>query len=199
MKSKIIVAMVIMTVILTAMTVTGYAEETAAAAESAGLSKLVQSLLGYCIDNPGSIIVTILTGIASGFNLAGGVSNKKTRTEITTDKNGLIKAASEINNNAVKIINDTKSELSVTVQSIAGSVNRAVEKVLDKADEIVDAVNANAAETKRLRRETRATNFIVLELVKESQMTRLRKDQILKVYRDMTEDEEGRNEDLDET
>ena len=48
----------------------------------------LESAMAWMADNPESVIAAVITGIAGGVNLAGGVSNRKTRRSISRESEG---------------------------------------------------------------------------------------------------------------
>lgn len=155
--------------------------------EATGLTGAVESVLGWMTDNPASVFATVVTGISGGFCLGGGVSNRKTRKKVENNSTGLTCAATTINNNAVELATKVKTEVVSMVGVVKTEVKKITETVLAKADEIVEAIKDHTLEIKALRRETKANSYLLREMIKDSRMTQLRKDEIERGYKDIAE------------
>lgn len=168
------------------MTVTCYAGDTTAnEAEAAGLSGAVESVLHWCADNPETVMATVITGVAGGINLAGGVSNRKTRRRVGREAVNLQDKATAIHNNAVKLAGDVTKKITDMIASVSRIVGDAVKTVCAKLDEVVAAIREQTAEIKSLRRETKGNSFLMREMLKDAQLSTMRKDEIERGYKDI--------------
>lgn len=196
--SKLIKIVMLTAVLAAMMTVPCMAEDVAAEAERVGLSGAVSEVLRWVVDNPAAVFSTIISGVTGGFCLGGGVSNRKTRKGIEGNSNGLIKAATTINNNAVELVGKVKTEVANMIATVEKSVGKIITVIAEKADEITAAIKENAAETRALRREIQGNSFLIREMFKDARMTQLRKDYVEKGYNDIVRGGEPANDEQDQ-
>ncbi len=196
---KLIKIFVLMAVLAVVLAVPCFAEETADNTAREGLTGAVDGFLGFCRDDPEMVLTAIVTGAAAGVNLAGGVSNRKTRRRMSLDSASMQDKASTINNNAVELAGAVKSEVLGLVKSVTVELGHAVKAICTKIDELINTVSENIRETKAMRREVKALSFQIGELVKDSRMTQLRKDEIKLGYEDILRGGEEVNDDSDQT
>ena len=182
---KLIKIVILTAVLIAVMVVPCFAEDAAEETARGGLSGAVDSFLSYCQSNPESVLAAVVTGVAGGVNLAGGISNRKTRRKVSLDAITLKDKAATINNNAVELAGTVKAEIIGMVGKVTEEVGHAVKATCHKVDELINTVRENIAETKAMRREVRALSFQIGELVKDSRMTQMRKDEIAKGVNDI--------------
>jgi hypothetical protein len=153
--------------------------------------------MAWMADNPESVIAAVITGIAGGVNLAGGVSNRKTRRSISRESAALQANSGKINNNAVELAGKIKKEVTNMVSTVGKLLAEAVKALSTEMGKITNAIERNTEEVKALKRETAANSFLLSEMIKDARMTAMRKDEILKGYEDIkncpeaNEDTEG--------
>ncbi len=165
-----------------------------------GLTKALESAMAWMAENPEAVVATVVTGIAGGVNLAGGVSNRKTRRSISRESADLRANSGRINNNAVELADQVKSAatgmvtaISATVgeavramgATVGATVGEAVKTIGTEMGKVTNAIEQNTEEVRALKRETAANSYLLSEMIKDARMTTLRKDEILKGYEDI--------------
>lgn len=194
---KIIAVSVFAVLVLTMLTVRCCAAEATVSEASSGLSGTINAVLELCENNPESLLAAIITVAAGGVNVAGGVSNKKTREKLDDDSKNLISTAGVINDNAVKIVENVKTELLGFVSKTETSMDEAVKAICEKTDELINHISENTREIKSMRRELRANSYLQREMFKDARLTRVRKSEIEAGYTALMEEDEL-NHDIDD-
>lgn len=175
-----------------------YAADTTATEAPAGISGGIEAILAWCEEHLLTTIAAIVTGIAGGTNLAGAASNRKTRKANDKQKRGLEASAATINNNATELATTVKNKVVELLGTVKVELGNAVKAIGAKLDELTAAVRENTAETRALKRETKAGNYLLREMLKESRMTQMRKDEIESGYLAMTAETEETTGDTEE-
>jgi hypothetical protein len=165
--------------------------------ETMALTGALESAMAWMAENPESVVAAVITGIAGGVNLAGGVSNRKTRRSISRESAALKANSGQINNNAVELAGKVKTDVTNMVSTVGKLVGEAVKALGTEMGKIANAIEQNTEEVRALKRETAANSFLLSEMIKDARMTAIRKDEILKGYEDIkncpeaNEDTEG--------
>ena len=165
--------------------------------ETMAITGALESTMAWMAENPESVVAAVITGIAGGVNLAGGVSNRKTRRSISRESAALKANSGQINNNAVELAGKVKTEVTNMVSTVGKLLGEAVKALSAEMGKITNAIERNTEEVKALKRETAANSFLLSEMIKDARMTAMRKDEILKGYEDIkncpeaNEDTEG--------
>ena len=119
---------------------------------------------------------------------------------MTLDSGSLAASAAKINDNAIELAEKVKKSVESLVSSVQIVVQNAVTEIGKKMDELIETVKTNTAETRKMRKELKANSWLLGELVKDSRLTTMRKDEIITGYKKMIEnEEEEENEKHDET
>ena len=79
--------------------------------EAMAITGALESTMAWMAENPESVVAAVITGIAGGVNLAGGVSNRKTRRSISKESKALVANSGQINNNAVELAGKVKTDV----------------------------------------------------------------------------------------
>ena len=196
--SKILSVLAAVAILLAVCTIPCYAADTTAAEAPAGISGGIEAILAWCEEHLLTTIAAIVTGIAGGTNLAGAVSNCKTRKANDKQKRGLEASAATINNNATELATTVKNKVVELLGTVKVELWNAVKAIGAKIDELMATVRENTAETRALKRETKANSYLLREMLKESRMTQMRKDEIESGYLAMTAETEGITGDTEE-
>lgn len=185
-KTKIrrIIPIIMVTALVAVLLAVPCAASDAEGGEVMAITGALESTMAWMADNPESVIAAVITGIAGGVNLAGGVSNRKTRRSISRESAALQANSGRINNNAVELADQVKSAATGMVTAISATVG-----------EVVKAIERNTEEVRALKRETAANSYLLGEMIKDARMTTMRKDEILKGYEDIKNSPEA-NEDI---
>ena len=195
-KTQKIVRILILTAILTLMLAVPCVASDGEGGSDTGLTKALESAMAWMAENPEAVVATVVTGIAGGVNLAGGVSNRKTRRSISRESAALQANSGRINNNAVELADHVRSEAAGMVTSISttvgeavramgATVGEAVKTIGTEMGKVTNAIEQNTEEVRALKRETAANSYLLSEMIKDARMTTLRKDEILKGYEDI--------------
>ena len=184
-KTKKIVRILILTAILTLMLAVPCVASDGEGGSDTGLTKALESAMAWMAENPEAVVATVVTGIAGGVNLAGGVSNHKTRRSISRESAALQANSGRINNNAVELADQVKSAATGMVTAISATVGEAVKTIGTEMGKVTNAIEQNTEEVRALKRETAANSYLLSEMIKDARMTTLRKDEILKGYEDI--------------
>lgn len=198
-KTKIrkIMPIIIVTALAAVLLAVPCAASDAEGAETMAITGALESAMAWMADNPESVIAAVITGIAGGVNLAGGVSNRKTRRSISRESEALRVNSGQINNNAVELAGKVKADVTNMVSTVGKLVGEAVKALGTEMGKIANAIEQNTEEVRALKRETAANSFLLSEMIKDARMTAIRKDEILKGYEDIkncpeaNEDTEG--------
>lgn len=198
-KTKIrkIMPIIIVTALVAVLLAVPCAASDAEGGETMAITGALESAMAWMADNPESVIAAVITGIAGGVNLAGGVSNRKTRRSISRESEALRANSGQINNNAVELAGKVKTDVTNMVSTVGKLVGEAVKALGTEMGKIANAIEQNTEEVKALKRETAANSFLLSEMIKDARMTTIRKDEILKGYEDIkncpeaNEDTEG--------
>lgn len=198
-KTKIrkIMPIIIVTALVAVLLAVPCAASDAEGAETMAITGALESAMAWMADNPESVIAAVITGIAGGVNLAGGVSNRRTRRSINRESEALRANSGQINNNAVELAGKVKTDVTNMVSTVGKLVGEAVKALGTEMGKIANAIEQNTEEVKALKRETAANSFLLSEMIKDARMTTIRKDEILKGYEDIkncpeaNEDTEG--------
>lgn len=201
--SKILLTVAAVAILLAVCAILCYAADSVATEATAGVSGAVDAILAWCEENLLTTVAAVVTGIAGGTNLAGAASNRKSRKANDRQKRDLEAKAITINNNAKELATTVRERVLEFVEEVRVELGHAVKAIGGRMDELAASVRENTAETRALKRETKANSYLLREMLKESRMTQMRKDEIESGYRDMTEDTEENEggeevEDLDE-
>lgn len=195
---KILSVLAAVAILLAVCAIPCYAADTTATEAPAGISGGIESILAWCEENLLTTIAAIVTGIAGGTNLAGAASNRKTRKANDKQKRGLEASAATINNNATELATTVKNKVVELLGTVKVELGNAVKAIGAKIDELMATVRENTAETRALKRETKANSYLLREMLKESRMTQMRKDEIESGYLAMTAETEGTTGDTEE-
>lgn len=195
---KILSVLAAVAILLAVCAIPCYAADTAAAEAPAGISGGFEAILAWCEEHLLTTIAAIVTGIAGGTNLAGAASNRKTRKANDKQKRGLEASAATINNNATELATTVKNKVVELLGTVKVELGNAVKAIGAKIDELMATVRENTAETRALKRETKANSYLLREMLKESRMTQMRKDEIESGYLAMTAETEGTTGDTEE-
>lgn len=196
-KFRKIMPIIIVTALAAVLLAVPCAASDAEGAETMAITGALESAMAWMADNPESVIAAVITGIAGGVNLAGGVSNRKTRRSISRESEALKANSGRINNNAVELAGKVKADVTNMVSTVGKLVGEAVKALGTEMGKIANAIEQNTEEVKALKRETAANSFLLSEMIKDARMTTIRKDEILKGYEDIkncpeaNEDTEG--------
>lgn len=196
-KFRKIMPIIIVTALVAVLLAVPCAASDAEGAETMAITGALESAMAWMADNPESVIAAVITGIAGGVNLAGGVSNRKTRRSISRESAALQANSGKINNNAVELAGKVKTDVTNMVSTVGKLVGEAVKALGTEMGKVANAIEQNTEEVKALKRETAANSFLLSEMIKDARMTTIRKDEILKGYEDIkncpeaNEDTEG--------
>lgn len=195
---KILSIMAAVAILLAVCAIPCYAADTTATEAPAGVSGTVDAILAWCEENLLTTVAAIVTGVAGGTNLAGAASNRKTRKAYNLQKKELEKRTATVNNNATELATTVKNKVVELVGTVKVELGNAVKAIGAKIEELMATVRENTAETRALKRETKAGNYLLREMLKESRMTQMRKDEIESGYLAMTAETEGTTGDTEE-
>lgn len=195
-KTQKIVRILILTAILTLMLAIPCVASDGEGGSDTGLTLALERAMAWMAENPEAVVATVVTGIAGGVNLAGGVSNRKTRRSISRESADLRANSGRINNNAVELADHVRSEAAGMVTAISATVGEAmkamgttvgeaVKTIGTEMGKVTNAIEQNTQEVRALKRETAANSYLLSEMIKDARMTTLRKDEILKGYEDI--------------
>jgi hypothetical protein len=196
--SKILSVLAAVAFLLAVCAIPCYAADSATTEAPAGISGGIEAILAWCEEHLLTTIAAIVTGIAGGTNLAGAASNRKTRKANDKQKRGLEASAATINNNAKELATTVTNKTLEFVAAVKTELGNAVKAIGTKLDELMDTVRENTAEIRALKRETKANSYLLREMLKESRMTQMRKDEIESGYLAMTAETEGTTGDTEE-
>lgn len=196
-KTKIrkIMPVIIVTALVAVLLAIPCAASDAEGAETMAITGALESTMAWMAENPESVVAAVITGIAGGVNLAGGVSNRKTRRSISRESEALKANSGRINNNAVELAGKVKTDVTNMVSTVGKLVGEAVKALGTEMGKIANAIERNTEEVKALKRETAANSFLLSEMIKDARMTTMRKDEILKGYEDIKNSPDA-NEDI---
>lgn len=184
-KFRKIMPIIIVTALVAVLLAVPCAASDAEGAETMAITGALEGAMAWMADNPESVIAAVITGIAGGVNLAGGVSNRKTRRSISRESEALRVNSGQINNNAVELAGKVKTDVTNMVSTVGKLVGEAVKALGTEMGKIANAIEQNTEEVKALKRETAANSFLLSEMIKDARMTTIRKDEILKGYEDI--------------
>lgn len=197
-KTKIrrIIPIIIVTALVAVLLAVPCAASDAEGGETMAITGALESAMAWMAENPESVVAAVITGIAGGVNLAGGVSNRRTRRSISRESAALQANSGLINNNAVELAGKVKADVTNMVSTVGKLVGEAVKALGTEMGKIANAIEQNTEEVKALKRETAANSFLLSEMIKDARMTTMRKDEILKGYEDIKNSSEA-NEDTE--
>lgn len=195
-KFRKIMPIIIVTALVAVLLAVPCAASDAEGGETMAITGALEGAMAWMADNPESVIAAVITGIAGGVNLAGGVSNRKTRRSINRESEALRANSGQINNNAVELAGKVKTDVTNMVSTVGKLVGEAVKALGTEMGKIANAIEQNTEEVKALKRETAANSFLLSEMIKDARMTAIRKDEILKGYEDIKNCPEA-NEDIE--
>ena len=197
-KTKIrkILPVIMVTALMAVLLAVPCAASDAEGGETMALTGALESTMAWMAENPESVVAAVITGIAGGVNLAGGVSNRKTRRSISKESAALKANSGQINNNAVELAGKVKTDVTNMVSTVGNLVGEAVKALGTEMSKITNAIERNTEEVRVLKQETAANSFLLSEMIKDARMTTLRKDEILKGYEDIKNNPEA-NEDIE--
>ena len=194
-KFKKIMPIIIVTALVAVLLAVPCAASDADGGETMAITGALEGAMAWMAENPESVVAAVITGIAGGVNLAGGVSNRRTRRSISRESAALQANSGRINNNAVELAGKVKADVTNMVSTVGKLVGEAVKALGTEMGKIANAIEQNTEEVKALKRETAANSFLLSEMIKDARMTTLRKDEILKGYEDIKNNPET-NEDI---
>ena len=196
-KTKIrkILPVIMVTALMAVLLAVPCAASDAEEGETMALTGALESTMAWMAENPESVVAAVITGIAGGVNLAGGVSNRKTRRSISRESAALKANSGQINNNAVELAGKVKTDVTNMVSTVGSLVGEAVKALGTEMGKVANAIERNTEEVRALKQETAANSFLLSEMIKDARMTTLRKDEILKGYEDIKNNPEA-NEDI---
>lgn len=196
-KTKIrkILPVIMVTALMAVLLAVPCAASDAEEGETMAITGALESAMAWMVENPESVVATVITGIAGGVNLAGGVSNRKTRRSISKESAALKANSGQINNNAVELAGKVKTDVTNMVSTVGSLVGEAVKALGTEMGKVANAIERNTEEVRALKQETAANSFLLSEMIKDARMTTLRKDEILKGYEDIKNNPEA-NEDI---
>lgn len=197
-KTKIrkILPVIMVTALMAVLLAVPCAASDAEGRETMALTGALESTMAWMAENPESVVAAVITGIAGGVNLAGGVSNRKTRRSISKESAALKANSGQINNNAVELAGKVKTDVTNMVSTVGSLVGEAVKALGTEMGKVANAIERNTEEVRALKQETAANSFLLSEMIKDARMTTLRKDEILKGYEDIKNNPEA-NEDIE--
>ena len=166
--------------------------------EAMAITGALESTMAWMAENPESVVAAVITGIAGGVNLAGGVSNRKTRRSISKESKALVANSGQINNNAVELAGKVKTDVTNMVSTVGSLVGEAVKALGTEMGKVANAIEQNTEEVRALKQETAANSFLLSEMIKDARMTTMRKDEILKGYEDI-KNADAADEDMEHT
>ena len=196
-KFRKIMPIIIVTALVAVLLAVPCAASDAEGGETMAITGALESAMAWMAENPESVVAAVITGIAGGVNLAGGVSNRKTRRSISRESEALRANSGQINNNAVELAGKVKTDVTNMVSTVGKLVGEAVKALGTEMGKVANAIEQNTEEVRALKRETAANSFLLSEMIKDARMTAIRKDEILKGYEDIkncpeaNEDTEG--------
>ena len=179
---KILSVLAAVAILLAVCAIPCYAADTAATEAPVGISGGFEAILAWCEEH-------LLTTIAA---------IRKTRKANDKQKRGLEASAATINNNATELATTVKNKVVELLGAVKVELGNAVKAIGAKIDELMATVRENTAETRALKRETKANSYLLREMLKESRMTQMRKDEIESGYLVMTAETEGNTGDTEE-
>lgn len=196
-KTKIrkILPVIMVTALMAVLLAVPCAASDAEGGETMALTGALESTMAWMAENPESVVAAVITGIAGGVNLAGGVSNRKTRRSISKESAALKANSGQINNNAVELAGKVKADVTNMVSTVGKLVGEAVKALGTEMSKVANAIERNTEEVRALKQETAANSFLLSEMIKDARMTTIRKDEILKGYEDIKNNPEA-NEDI---
>lgn len=196
-KTKIrkILPVIMVTALMAVLLAVPCAASDAEEGKTMALTGALESTMAWMAENPESVVAAVITGIAGGVNLAGGVSNRKTRRSISRESAALKANSGQINNNAVELAGKVKADVTNMVSTVGSLVGEAVKALGTEMGKVANAIEQNTEEVRALKQETAANSFLLSEMIKDARMTTLRKDEILKGYEDIKNNSEA-NEDI---
>ena len=199
-KTKIrrILPIIMVTALVAVLLAIPCAASDAEAEESMAITGALESTMAWMAENPESVVAAVITGIAGGVNLAGGVSNRKTKRSISKESKALVANSGQINNNAVELAGKVKTDVTNMVGTVGKLVGEAVKTLGTEMGKITNAIERNTEEVRALKQETAANSFLLSEMIKDARMTTMRKDEILKGYEDI-KNADAANEDMEHT
>ena len=184
-KIKRIIPVIIVTALMAVLLAVPCAASDAEEMSDTQLTSALENVMAWMAENPESVIAAMITGVAGGVNLAGGVSNRKTRRSISKESATLKANSGQINNNAVELAGKVTNAATEMVNSVGRIVGEAVKAIGTEMGKIVNAIEKNTEEVRALKRETAANSYLLGEMIKDARMTTLRKDEILKGYEEI--------------
>ena len=184
-KFRKIMPIIIVTALAAVLLAIPCAASDAEGGETMAITGALEGAMAWMADNPESVIAAVITGIAGGVNLAGGLSNRKTRRSISRESEALRANSGQINNNAVELAGKVKTDVTNMVSTVGKLVGEAVKALGTEMGKIANAIEQNTEEVRALKRETAANSFLISEMIKDARMTAIRKDEILKGYEDI--------------
>ena len=166
-KTKIrkIMPIIIVTALVAVLLAVPCAASDAEGAETMAITGALESAMAWMADNPESVIAAVITGIAGGVNLAGGVSNRKTRRSISRESEALRANSGQINNNAVELAGKVKTDVTNMVSTVGKLVGEAVKALDTEMGKIADALAKAEEEETPLQRKLSQLSHLLTWLV----------------------------------
>ena len=145
-KIKRIIPVIIVTALMAVLLAVPCAASDAEEMSDTQLTSALENVMAWMAENPESVIAAMITGVAGGVNLAGGVSNRKTRRSISKESATLKANSGQINNNAVELAGKVKTDVTNMVSTVGSLVGEAVKALGTEMGKISAAIERNTEE-----------------------------------------------------
>ena len=139
------------------------------------LSQMLEGANQWLKDNPTMVGSTACSGLTMAAAIIMAKVSKKERENGKEREKKQNQMTSTLNNNAVEIMETTKSFMKEGKDTISQSVDTMMGGFKGIGDEIAEELRAN-------RRETRANSILLAELLKDARLPAKRKEEILTMY-----------------
>ena len=139
------------------------------------LAQMLEGANQWLKDNPTMVGSTACSGLTMAAAIIMAKVSKKEREDGKEREKKQSKMTSTLNNNAVEIMETTKSFMKEGKDTISQSVDTMMGGFKGIGDEIAEELRAN-------RRETRANSILLAELLKDARLPAKRKEEILTMY-----------------
>ena len=146
------------------------------------LSQMLEGANQWLKDNPTMVGSTACSGLTMAAAIIMAKVSKKEREAGKEREKQQKQMTSTLNNNAVEIMETTKSFMKEGKDTISQSVDTMMGGFKGIGDEIAEELRANRRETRANRRETRANSILLAELLKDARLPAKRKEEILTMY-----------------
>lgn len=162
------------------------------------LAKMLEGANQWLKDNPTMVGSTACSGLTMAAAIIMAKVSKKEREAGKEREKKQSQMTSTLNNNAVEIMETTKSFMKEGKDTISQSVDTMMGGFKGIGDEIVEELRANRRETRANRRETRANSILLAELLKDARLPAKRKEEILTMYYKELGEEADVDDEIDE-